>query len=60
MEIMTAKEVADLMRVSPAHIRRLAAEDRLPFSVIRFGTRYRFPANEVMKYINGGNDGNRS
>ena len=56
MEVMTAKEIAELLRVSPACIRTQAKKRKLPFSCIKVGTAYRFSKAEVMKFINGGKD----
>ena len=52
-QTLTVKEVAEIMRVSPAGLRNMAKTGRLPFRVIRLGTVYRFPRAEVMAYING-------
>lgn len=52
-QILTAKEVAEIMRVSPAGLRNMAKTGRLPFRVIRLGTAYRFSRAEVMAYVNG-------
>lgn len=59
MEVMTAKEVAELLRVSPACIRMQAKNGKLPFNCIKVGSAYRFSKTEVMNFINGGiNDNN--
>ena len=50
---MTAKEIAEIMRVSTATVRNMANSGRLPFRCIKIGTAYRFPKQEVMEYING-------
>ena len=51
--VMTAKEVSEIMRVSPVTVRNMANQNRLPFRCIKIGTAYRFPKTEVMEYING-------
>lgn len=51
--VMTAKELAEIMRVSPACIRTQAINGNLPFRCIKIGTAYRFSKQEVMEYING-------
>lgn len=51
--VMTAKEVSEIMRVSPATVRNMANKNRLPFRCIKIGTAYRFPKTEVMEYVNG-------
>ena len=52
-QTLTAKEVAEIMRVSPVSIRNMAKHDRLPFKCIRLGSVYRFSKVDVMAYING-------
>lgn len=52
-QILTAKEVAEIMRISPAGLRNMAKTGRLPFRVMRLGITYRFSRAEVMAYING-------
>ncbi len=52
-QILTAKEVAEIMRVSPAGLRAMAKQGRLPFRCIRLGSAYRFSKAEVMAYVNG-------
>ena len=53
MEIMTTKEVAELLRVTPACIRTQAKNGKLPFRCIKVGSAYRFSKTEVMNFING-------
>ena len=52
-QMLTVKEVAEIMRLSPAVLRNMAKTGRLPFRVMRLGTTYRFSRAEVMAYING-------
>jgi excisionase family DNA binding protein len=61
-QTLTAKEVAEIMRLSPAGLRNMAKQGRLPFRVIRLGSAYRFPRAEVMAYVNGdaGNEDSRA
>ena len=61
-QILTAKEVAEIMRLSPAGLRNIAKKGRLPFRVIRLGSTYRFSRAEVMAYISRdvGNEDNRA
>lgn len=45
-EIMTANEVAKLLRVTPQHVRKLARANTLPH--MRIGTEYRFVRDELV------------
>ena len=53
MDLMTAKEVAEMLRVSTAHIRTLTKNGKLPFHGFRVGTAYRFSRAEVEAFIKG-------
>ena len=55
-QTLTAKEVAEIMRISPAGLRNMAKQGRLPFRCIRLGAAYRFSKAEVMAYVNGDNE----
>jgi excisionase family DNA binding protein len=48
-ELLTASEVADLLRVSPSTVRRLARRGDLP--VIRVGSQLRFHTAEIDRRV---------
>lgn len=55
MKLLSAPEVAKLLRVSPCTIRMNAAKGRLGFRTVKVGSLWKFPENEVMEYIYGKN-----
>jgi len=51
-EVLTAEEVADLLRFTPAQVRRLAASNDLPGAKI--GGSWRFRRSAIVELIPGG------
>lgn len=55
MKLLSSPEVAKLLRVSPCTIRMNAAKGRLGFRTVKVGSLWKFPDEDVYKYLYGEN-----
>ena len=53
MEILTAKEVAALLKISKRQVYELAKQDENPIPSVRIRTSVRFPKAEVERWLMG-------
>ncbi len=53
MEILTASEVAALLKISKRQVYELAKQDDNPIPTIRIRTSVRFPKSEVERWLMG-------
>lgn len=56
-QLYTLQDVARILRISEATVRRMCKKGRITY--IKIGIRYRFSKNDLDKIINGGNNGKR-
>jgi excisionase family DNA binding protein len=55
MKLLSAQEVADLLQCNVSTVRINAGKGRYPFRMIRIGSLYKFPAEDVYQYFYGEN-----
>lgn len=53
MKFISAKEVAELLQCNVSTVRINAGKGRYPFRMIRIGSLYKFPEEEVKAYLYG-------
>jgi excisionase family DNA binding protein len=49
IELLTIKDVAEVLKISPTSVRRLQQERHIPF--IKVGGSVRFAKNDLVKYL---------
>ena len=57
IDVYTVKEVAEILKVSQATVRKLIKEEHLP--VTKIGTTWRVPAEILKKYIKENTNGDQ-
>ena len=55
MRLLSSQEVAKLLRISPCTVRMNAAKGRLGFRTVKVGALWKFPDEDVYKYLYGTN-----
>lgn len=53
MKMLNAEQVAKILSCSESTIRNLAAKGKLGFRCLKIGAMWRFPEEDVMKYVYG-------
>lgn len=49
--LLTTEELAEMLRVSPGHIRNMSSQGKLPFRSVSFGRVRRYPLDEVKEWL---------
>lgn len=49
LQLMTAKEAAEVLKVDPSHVRRMAREGKIPF--VKFGKSIRIRQIDLEKFV---------